>query len=500
MFTTRWVILMVTISVIILPATSAKSQNWFPTDTTIQATMEELVHNGRAEGVVVGLVDADGSRTVIAYGNPGPDAVPLDGESIFEIGSITKVFTASLLADMVRRGEVELSEPVAELLPHEVTVPVRNGKEITLLDITTHHSGLPRMPTNFTPQNLQNPYVDYTVQQMYDFISGYELTRDPGEKYEYSNYATGLLGHALSLRADTTYEALLIDRVIRPLGMKHTAISLTPWMEEHLAHGYDAFGDPVANWDIIALAGAGALRSNVNDMLIFAEANLAAKPEDEGLSGALHDALHPRRQIREREGQPADSIGFNWIISQKSERVITWHNGGTGGYTTFLGLDREANRAVVVLTNSGGAGLDDLGFHLLDPTIPLNKPSIGRVVASTYRRDGIKSAVDQYRALWETDRDGFRFDENQLNFFGYWLLEHDSIDDAIEIFSLNVESYPEAANPYDSLGDALMAANRFEEAKARFEMAVKLAEEAEDPHLKGYRANLEKAIKQLNQD
>ena len=499
MLTTRWAIIIATISVVFLTATPVISQDWFPADTTLQATLEELVGNGRAAGVVVGLLEADGSRKMIAYGSPGPSAGPLDGESIFEIGSITKVFTGILLADMVRRGEVNLSESVAELLPPEVDVPVRNGKAITLLDITTHHSGLPRMPTNFAPENPQNPFVDYTVQQMYEFLSGYELPRDPGEKYEYSNYATGLLGHALSLRAGMAYEDLLIDRVLRPLGMKHTAISLTPWMEEHLAHGHDAFGDPAANWDLPTLAGAGALRSNVNDMLIFAEANLAAREEDAGLSGALYDALQPRRQTREREGQPADSIGFNWIISQKSKRRITWHNGGTGGYHTFLGLDLEAHRAVVVLTNSGGSGLDDLGFHLLDPTIPLDKPPIGGVVVSTYRTEGLKAAVERYRSLWKTAQDRFRFGEGDLNGVGYWLLGQDLIDDAIEIFSLNVESYPEAVNPHDSLGDAFMAANRFEEAKASYERAVELGEAAEHPNLDAYRANLEKAIEQLSE-
>ena len=259
----RWAIIIATISVFLLPATPAISQDWFPAKSIVQATLEELVNNGRTTGVVVGLLDADGNSEVIASGSPGPNALPLDGESVFEIGSITKVFTGILLADMVQRGEVTLTEPVAQLLPSEVRVPVRNGKMITLLDITTHHSGLPRMPTNFAPQDLQNPYFDYTVEQMYAFISGYELPRDPGEEYEYSNYAMGLLGHALSLRAGRTYEALLIDRVLRPLGMKHTAITLTPWMEKHLAQGHDAFGDTTANWDIPTLAAAGALRALV---------------------------------------------------------------------------------------------------------------------------------------------------------------------------------------------------------------------------------------------
>lgn len=499
LFTPRWTIIVATISVFLLSAEPIISQNWFPADTTIQATIEKLVSNGRAAGVVVGLLDADGNRKVIAYGSPGPNALPLDGESVFEIGSITKVFTGILLADMVQRGEVKLSESIAQLLPTEVKIPVRNGKIITLLDITTHHSGLPRMPTNFAPQNPQNPYVDYTVQQMYEFISGYELPCNPGEKFEYSNYAMGLLGHTLSLRAGMTYESLLTERVFRPLCMQHTAITLTPWMKKHLAHGHNAFGDTTANWDIPTLAGAGALRSTVNDMLIFAGANLSAISGDAGLSGALYNSHQSLRQMGQQEGQPADSIGFNWIISRQGKRVITWHNGGTGGYRTFLGLDLGANRAAVVLTNSGGSGLDDLGFHLLDPTIPLKKPPIGVIIASTYRRDGLKSAIDQYRTLWKTGQDQFQFDRSQLNNLGYWFLRQDSINDAIEIFSLNVESYHEAANTHDSLGDALMAANRLEEAKASYQRAVKLAEATGHPSLDTYQVNLKKATKQLNQ-
>jgi CubicO group peptidase (beta-lactamase class C family) len=306
------------------------------------------------------------------------------------------------------------------------------------------------MPNNFRPADPTNPYADYSVQQMYAFVSGYQLPRDPGDSAEYSNFAMGLLGHALARQAGTSYEEVVRARVLLPLGMTRTGIVLTPWMRQHLAHGHDAMGDPAANWDIPTLAGAGALRSTANDMLRFAAANLAAT--DTGLYASLHTA---QRALRRFDG--TDSIGFNWLISRPGGRAITWHNGGTGGYRTFIGLDRAARRAVVVLTNSGGGGLDDLGFHLLDSGVPLARPAVGPAVARAYREQGVTAAIAHYRNVRATEPDGWRFGEAELNTVGYWLLGKGRPDDAIAVFRLNVEMFPAAFNPYDSLGEAYLA-------------------------------------------
>lgn len=457
-----------TLTALLLAPLAASAQQPFPPDSSLHATLARLVGAGRAAGVVVGLLEPDGSRRVVADGDPGPGGRPLDGESVFEIGSITKTFTGTLLADMVRRGEVALADPVATLLPDQVYVPVRHGKTITLLDITTHTSGLPRMPSNFAPANPANPYADYTVEQLYEFVSGYSLPRDPGTLAEYSNLATGLLGHALSLRAGTSYEALVTQRILRPLGMVHSAITLTPWMRQHLAYGHTALGDTTANWDIPTLAGAGALRSTTDDMLRYAAAALVAA--DTGVPGALRDALRPRRAF----GTRGDSIGFNWIVSRRGERTITWHNGGTGGYRTFLGIDRAANRAVVVLTNSGGDGLDDLGFHLLDPAVPLARAGVAPTVVAAYRRGGLEAALSRYRTLRTTEPAGWDFGEAELNGVGYWLLRQGSTQDAIAVFRLNVETFPDAFNPYDSLGEAYLTAGDTARAIVNYRRAVEL--------------------------
>jgi serine-type D-Ala-D-Ala carboxypeptidase/endopeptidase len=353
----------------------------FPPDSTIQVLLEQLVNSHGVTGIVVGLLAEDGTRRVIAHGDPATGALPLDGESVFEIGSMTKVFTGILLADMVRRGLVELADPVAELLAPHVSVPARSGKPITLLDLTTHFSGLPMMPTNLAPANPENPFADYTVSQLYESVSTYELQRDPGDAFEYSNLGVALLGHALSLRAGTTYEVLVSERILQPLDMTHTAVTSTSWMEDHLVRGHDRAGNPASSWDFPATAGMGGLRSTANDMLTFAAANLAAadpSSEDTGLAMAMRDSHRRLRQVVAGVTYPGipmafeqGRVGFNWFISRPGERRITWTVGLTGGYSSFLGLDLEARRAVVVLTNTGLNNVDYLGFHLLDPTVPM---------------------------------------------------------------------------------------------------------------------------------
>ena len=157
-------------------------------------------------GIVIGVIAPEGRR-VIAYGHlEKGDSRPLNGDTIFEIGSVTKVFTSLLLADMVQRGEVALDDPVAKYLPPEVRMPERNGRSITLVDLSTHTSGLPRLPANLNPKDLNNPYADYSVEQLYQFLSGYQLTRDIGSRYEYSNLGGGLLGHVLARRAGMDYD------------------------------------------------------------------------------------------------------------------------------------------------------------------------------------------------------------------------------------------------------------------------------------------------------
>jgi len=324
----------------------------------IDKEIKARVDAGRNAGIVVGTVEPDGSSVIGAYGNPGPGAFPLDGDSVFEIGSITKVFTVTLLADMVDRGELSLDDPVQKYLPAGVTVPQRNGRQITLVDLATHTSGLPRLPTNMQPRDPMNPYADYTAERLYSFLNGAQLTRDIGSTHEYSNLGVGLLGHALVRRAGRSYEALVAERILKPLGMAHTGVALTPWMKAHLALGHDAEGNVVSNWDIGVLEGAGALRSTVNDMLRFARGNLDTS------QNRLARILRQTHQARVPTGRSDTSMALGWLIRHVDGHAIVWHNGGTGGYRTWIGFDETRRIAAVVLTNSS-QGADDLGYLLL---------------------------------------------------------------------------------------------------------------------------------------
>lgn len=351
--------------VMTLPATArAQSAPVIPADSTILRIIKQRVEEKRSTGIVVGVLEPAGKTRIVAFGDPGPGQPALDGNSVFEIGSITKVFTGTVLADMVLKGEVRLDDPVQNYLPAGVRMPSRNGKQITLAHLSEQTSGLPRLQSNMRPKDPANPYADYTAQQLYDFLSSHALTRDPGAQYEYSNVGVGLLGHVLELRSKQSYEEMVRARILKPLAMTHTAIGLDPWLKAHLALGHNPGGKLTSNWDFIVTAGAGALRSNANDMLKFMAANL--NPEKKPLGKAMALAQRSRAPVATNM-----TIGLNWHILAAGDDTIAWHNGGTGGYRAFVGMIPGKKIGVVVLTNQAGEGADDIGFHLLRPALPL---------------------------------------------------------------------------------------------------------------------------------
>lgn len=340
-----------------------------PTDAEIRSILADRIDTLHQNvGIAVGIVDANGRRFV-NYGNFSvKDPRPVGNDTVFEIGSTTKVFTSTILADMVQRGEVSLDDPVAKYLPADAKIPQRGGKQITLVDLATHTSGLPRLPTNLHSKDADNPYADYTVADLFGFLANYELTRDIGSKFEYSNLGVGLLGQALARRAGMDFETLVRTRVTGPLKMENTRIALSPEMKSHLAGGHNEARQPAANWDFPALAGAGALRSDGRDMLTFIAAHLGY------VESSLAPAMSAMTKVRRTAFGPQADVALAWMVMKKEGREIFWHNGGTGGYRSFMGYDPKSRVGVVVLSNmSTSAGVDDIGMHLLDSSLPLAK-------------------------------------------------------------------------------------------------------------------------------
>lgn len=318
-----------------------------------QTALDAQTKAATGTGFVVGVIDPAGVHYYHS-GVSGNDR-PLDEHTVFEIGSVTKTFTATILASMVLDHSVKLSDPVARYLPSSVHVPTRNGKQITLLNLATQQSGLPRLPANMDWTNTIDPYASYTVKKMYAFLSSYTLTRDPGAEYEYSNFGIGLLGVALANRAHMSYWQLLRRRVLDPLGMHETALStsMTAGLDARMAVGHDADGNAVKPWNADAIAPAGGLRSTAADMLLFARCAMGRGP----LARACLFAQQPRATI------PGGRIGLVWMQGDLSR--IIWHNGQTAGFTAAVALSPDRSSGVIVLSNGIG-NTDALAFHMLD--------------------------------------------------------------------------------------------------------------------------------------
>jgi CubicO group peptidase (beta-lactamase class C family) len=341
-----------------------------PSDAAIGKILQDhLGPENLGIGVVVGVIDARGRR-IVSYGSLAKDDKhPLTGDTIFEIGSITKVFTSLVLMDMVQKGEVSLTDPVSKYLPPAVKVPERNGKKITLQDLATQSSGLPAgEPSNSDRSNL---YAGYSNEQFYEFLSGYQLRHDPGSLFEYSNIGVSLLGHALSLRDGKDYDAMVRARVLAPLGMNDTGVTLSPEMNARLAPGHGINRNPVPNLDFSireVMAGGGGLKSSVNDLLTFLAANLGYTKTP--LAQAMAAQLSIRRSTE--PSLPGMEIAYVWLLQTKNGNSIIWHNGSSPGYRAYIGFDPKSRAGVVVLSNCFSRTLtDDIGRHLLDQSYPL---------------------------------------------------------------------------------------------------------------------------------
>ena len=322
---------------------------------TTEEKIKQRIEYQETPGIVVGIYES-GKITYHAFGVANVQSnEPVSSKTLFEIGSITKVFTTSMAAMLSLEQKLNFPDRAQTYLPSKMVLPEKNGKAITLEHLATARSGLPRMPKNFGPADAANPYIDYREDALTAFITNCELARDPGSEYEYSNLGMGLLGYILTRIEEKPYPKLVTERITKPLEMNHTFVSGMR-NDKPLATGYSD-KTPVKAWtwdNESVLTGAGGLVSNAEDMMKFLIAQLTPGSTQRSKAFTLtHIARADAGKMK---------IGYGWHI--RDENVV-WHNGGTGGFRTFAGFDKTKNKAVVVLTNST-TGADDLGFHLLD--------------------------------------------------------------------------------------------------------------------------------------
>ena len=337
----------------------------------VKATIQARVDAGETAGIVVGVVGPGGETYVSAGVLDTGKPQKVDPDTIFEIGSVTKAFTGIVLADMVKRNEVKLDDPVKKYLPEKVRMPTTN-RDITLVDLATHHSGLSRLPGNFHPADPDDPYVDFTDEKLYEALATAKIEGEVGKAYGYSNLGFGLLGHALSRVAKVNYDTLVKNRISWPLGMKSTSVTTDAASKPRLAQGYEESAGklmPAKPWswkESSVLVGAGGLRSTARDMIRFLSAN--AGLTETKLAPVFAEAYAER----DSAGGIGHDIGLGWHRRILGNRVVIWQNGATGGFHSYCAFDPVSKYAVVVLSNSN-ADVDDIGTHLFNPLMPLKE-------------------------------------------------------------------------------------------------------------------------------
>jgi D-alanyl-D-alanine-carboxypeptidase/D-alanyl-D-alanine-endopeptidase len=337
-----------------------------PTPNAVPVLLAKVMANRiyPISGMVAGLCNMRGQQIVTQGSADGAKDRPLDGDTVFDIGSLTKLFTALALADMVVRGHMAMDDPLGKYLPPEQRVPDFQGKPITLRDVATYSPGLPGWPADMPALSLR-PFPDYSTDRLYRALSRVILDAAPGTHFVYSNFGYGLLGLALAHRAGMDFESLIVSRICNVLGMDSTRIEPTPDMQARISPGHDQKLARIAGWNMPpAFAGAGAFRSTAHDLLKFLSAALGLKPSP--LAPAFAEMMKTKRPT----DKPDTQVAAGWFITGGHGDPLIWKDGGVAGYSSFLGYSAADKSGVVVLAN-GNTGVSKLGKHLLNPEFPL---------------------------------------------------------------------------------------------------------------------------------
>jgi serine-type D-Ala-D-Ala carboxypeptidase/endopeptidase len=335
----------------------------------IQRVLDAYVSKAPGVVVIAGVME-HGNVHVYTAGRPPKGAPTLNETTEFQIGSVTKTFTATLLAQMTEHGDARLEDPLQTYVPPSVRIPTYRGQSISLASLAEQNSGLPRLPANLALTDAADPYSGYTEQQLYAAVASQKLTGAPGAQYEYSNFGIALLGNALAYHAHAAFAELLASRVLTPLGMNDTVFSLSGDQQSRLMPGLTSKLAPAPPWHLGPFDPAGGLYSTMRDMLLYLQANVDAP--NGPLGTAMASAQEPRG--------PSDmgeivKIGLAWTVN--TSNYNTWHNGETGGYHAFIGFNRLERDGVVLLTNIADTNADLLAVHILAPTTVQTPPPAG---------------------------------------------------------------------------------------------------------------------------
>lgn len=358
-----------------------------PVQDAVHKHVEPLIEAGLIPGAVVAVrtKGIDSYYTLGTLDYDGDETPSFD--TLYEIGSISKVMTGVLFADAIRRGEVTKETFVDDLLPDGEDAKDFKGTEVQLWHLTTHTSGWPTAPANLRPADPENPFLGYTEQMMYDYISDASPMTEPGTKFEYSNLAVGLLGTLVSNNAGNGYEELVIERVFEPLGIEDFQIALDADELKRLAPATSS-KRTTKHWGATGpMDPAGMWVSTAPAMLEFAVANL------DGGEGAIYESLESSHETMADSG--FGKVGFGWMLAMDGSTY--WHNGMTGGYSSYMAFNNQLDTAVVVLTNGATFATTSAGEKLFQQLVGMDVDPVNIEAADPIDAEYAEQLVGEYK-------------------------------------------------------------------------------------------------------
>lgn len=330
------------------------------TDSLVERLVRPYIQQGHTAGVCLAIIE-NNKVHYYSYGEveKGSKRLPDPQKTIFEIGSVTKTFTSLLLANEVIKRNINLNDPINKYLPSYIHNLNFNGSAITLENLANHTSGFPRLPANIFLGNVNpaDPYKHYNKDSLFHFLVTYQPSVTPGSKFSYSNFAAGLLGCILSRKTNQSFEKNIVEQICLPLKMENTRIELGKNDSPRFAKCYNEKGELTAPWDMGALQGSGAIRSTLNDMVRYTQAQLGQ------LHSSLDRAILLTHQITFQSDE--NTMGLGWRIEKQKNNIYWHHSGGTGGFRSFVGFDKKRLLGIVILSNTA-ADVTTIGLNVLE--------------------------------------------------------------------------------------------------------------------------------------
>ncbi|MCM5661552.1 serine hydrolase [Galbibacter mesophilus] len=356
----------------------------------VKKEVQYRVRNQINPSIAIGVLDSTGTHYYVHGFKNLEQKVKADENTLYEIGSITKTYTGLLLAKGITEKRMSLKDPANKFLPDSIKLTDKKGVDVTLQSLSTHSSGLPRLPDNLKPKNQMDPYANYSRKEMFTFLAHY-IPKSVDKNFSYSNLGVGLLGEILAMERKQSYTASLQNEILSPLKLDNTFLKVSETQTENLAKGYMGTQE-VHHWHFKAMAAAGGLKASVKDLLKYGKSYLK---NDSPL--ATSQKLASTTKFTDQDG---NKHGLGWFINEDN---IIFHGGGTGGFRTFLAVDKENKRVIAVLTNSGSSPAEDIAEFLIDPKknpLDVAKEEVAISVEElieyegNYINDGLKFSYD----------------------------------------------------------------------------------------------------------